>query len=199
MTPLEIAEELEAKAGIKKAFLALLAGSTTINLVLAIALVMADRTHREVMVPPEVNRSFWIEDNKASASYLEQMGLFVLRLALDATPLSADYQSKQMLRYASPEYYGVLEKYLTANAQRMQRDNISTMVAVRGVTVDEAKQHVVFDSMLRTVLGDKTVSEVPKKYEVGFSMRQGRIYLNRIRELDERGVPVSATDEERTR
>lgn len=198
MKPSDIAAELRIRTGVKAVVLAGLGISLTTNLLLAGALATADRTHREVVVPPVVNKTFWIEDTKASGSYYEQMGLFVLMNAMNVTPLSADYQMRQILKYTAPAYYGTLEKHLTAQAKRLVRDNVSTTVSVTGVTVDEAKQSVKFDAVLNTALADKTVSQTSKRYEVVFSMSQGRIYLNELRELDEKGLPVSAGADDRT-
>lgn len=197
MKPSDIAVELEMRAGLKKVWLGVLGISVTTNLLLGVALVSADRTHREIVVPPEINKTFWIEDKKASGSYLEQMGLFILMNAMNVTPLSADYQMRQILKYTTPAYYGTLEKYLTAQAKRLVRDNVSTNLSVTGITVDEARQAVRFDAVLNTALADKTVSQQAKRYEVMFSMSQGRIYLNELRELDEKGLPVSAAADDR--
>lgn len=192
MKPSDIAAELETRANLKRIWLGALVISVTTNLLLAVGLATADRTHREIVVPPEINKTFWIEDKKASASYLEQMGLFMLMNALNVTPLSADYQMKQILKYTTPAYYGTLEKHLTAQAKRLVRDNVSTTISVTGITVDENRQAVLFDAVLNTALADKRVSQEAKKYEVLFTMNNGRIYLNELRELDEKGMPVSA-------
>lgn len=192
MKPSDIAAELETRANLKRIWLGALVISVTTNLLLAVGLATADRTHREIVVPPEINKTFWIEDQKASASYLEQMGLFMLMNALNVTPLSADYQMKQILKYTTPAYYGTLEKHLTAQAKRLVRDNVSTTISVTGIKVDENRQAVLFDAVLNTALADKRVSQEAKKYEVLFTMNNGRIYLNELRELDEKGMPVSA-------
>lgn len=184
--------EFETRAALQRLWLLLILCLMASNVLLGIALVSADRTHRETLVPPEIRKSFWVEDAHVSASYLEQMGLFVLMNAMNVTPHSAEYQMRQILRYTTPSYHGVLEKHLLAQAKRLSRDNVSTAVAVTGVTVDEARQSVRFDTLLRTMLADKTVAETPRRFEVVFGMTQGQIRLHQLRELDEKGQPVSA-------
>jgi conjugal transfer pilus assembly protein TraE len=198
MKPSDISAELEMRVAFKKSWQAILGASILLNVLLAIGLVMADRTHRETLVPPEIHKTFWIEDKKASGSYIEMMGLFILRNALDVTTASADYQMRQILRYTSPNAYGVLEKYLTAQNKRMARDNIATSFAVTGVAVDEPRQSARYSGILRTMLSDKTVAEVQKTYEVVFALNNGRIYLTELRELNEHGQPISTATDDRT-
>jgi type IV conjugative transfer system protein TraE len=198
MKPSDISTELEIRVALKKSWQALIAASMLVNILMGIGLVMADRTHRETLVPPEINKTFWIEDKKASGSYIEMMGLFVLRNALDVTTASAEYQMRQILRLTAPNAYGVLEKHLTAQNKRMARDNIATSFAVTGVQIDEAKQSARYTGLLRTMLADKTVAEVMKIYEVVFALSNGRIYLTELRELNEHGQPISASTDDRT-
>jgi conjugal transfer pilus assembly protein TraE len=192
MNPHLISIELEARAGISKALQLLLVGSVGTNLVLAVALILADRTHREVLVPPEITRTFWVEGNKASSSYLEQMGLFILRTAFDISPVSAEYQMRTLLKYVAPASYGAMESHLLEQVKRVQQNNVSTFFSPTGASVDEVKQRVRFNGVLKTLMGDRTVSEVPKLYELAFVMSNGRIYLTEIGELDEQGKPVAA-------
>lgn len=195
MNPTEIVKEFEIRTGIKKAWMIALAGSMGINVLLSIGIASADRTHRETLIPPEITKSFWVEDTKVSASYLEQMGLFILRNALDVTSTSAEYQMKQILRYTHPSRYGELEKHFLAQQKRLARDKVSTTVAITGAKVFEDQQSVRFTGTLKTMVADKTVAEQPKTYEVGFMMRGGRIYLNELKELDAKGNVVSDTDD----
>lgn len=185
MSPELIIQELESKAALKKAWLILLVCSFALNILLALNLLLADRTHREVLVPPEISKTFWVEDKKASSSYLEQMGLFIIRNALDVTPAMFEYQSKQILRYTAPAAYGQLEAQLLAQGKRLARDNISTFFSITGVTVQEDAQTVRFSGQLRTMLADKTVSDTPKAYEVAFGMKNGRVYLLGIKDLEQ--------------
>lgn len=191
MNPSAAIREIETRTGIKQLWFVLLSASMLLNVLLAIGVVMADRTHRETVIPPEISKTFWVEDRKASDSYLEQMGLFILRLALDVTPASGEYQMRQILRYTLPTSYGALEKHLLEQTKRMGRDKVSTSFAVNGVSVNQAQQSVKFNGTLRTMLIDKTVAETLKTYEVRFAFGSGRIYLKELVELDVKGAEIA--------
>ena len=178
----ELSKEIAARTGIKQLFMALLAASILGNVLMAFAVITADRTHRETLIPPTISRSFWVEDTKVSNSYLEEMGLFVIRNALDVTPVSADYQHQQILKYANPSVFGTLQRELNANALRMKELNVSTFFSVTAVTPNEAKQQVAYHGILSTMLGDKIINTENKVYLITFGMSNGKIHVLELRE-----------------
>ncbi len=180
----QLSDDIAFRTGVKGIFQVLLIGSFTTNLLLAIALASADRTHRETMVPPDIKRTFWVEDSKVSAEYLEQMGNFIIQLALDNTPVNAEYNAKMLLKYAAPASYGELEKTLLINAKRLKDDNASTVFSPRAVTPNERENSIAFSGVLTTYIGDKRVSEVQKNYLVKLGYSSGRVYVLELRETD---------------
>ena len=97
----------------------LLAGSVLANIILATLAIRASGRERIVVLPPAVHRSFWVEPERVSREYLEQMGYFLAQLVLDVTPQSTDYQAKVLLQYASPGATGALRATLAATAERL--------------------------------------------------------------------------------
>jgi len=49
-------------------------------------------TVRTVVVPPSIDKTFWVTRDRASSEYLEQMGSFIAWLVLDVTPASIDLE-----------------------------------------------------------------------------------------------------------
>lgn len=180
----QLSNDIAFRTGVKGIFQAMLVVSCATNLFLAIALASADRTHRETMVPPEIKKSFWVEDSKVSNEYLEQMGSFLLQLALDNTPVNVEYNAKMLLKYVAPASYGELEKALLINAKHLKDDNASTMFSPRAVTPNEKENSIAFSGVLTTFIGEKRVSEVQKNYLVKLGYSAGRIYVLELRETD---------------
>jgi len=180
----QLSEDLAFRTGVKKIVQMLMVGSLLTNFLLATALVLADRTHRETLVPPDIKRSFWIEDSNVSADYLEQMATFLLQLALDNTPVSAEYNAKMLLKYVAPASYGELEKDLLINAKRLKDDNASTVFSPRTVIPNDKEKSIAYSGVLTTYIGEKRVSEVQKHYLVRFGYSYGHIYVLEMRETD---------------
>lgn len=72
--------------------LVLLVGSTLVNLILATFAVRVSGRERIVVVPPSVHKTFWVEADRVSPEYLEEMGYFLMQLILNVTPQSVDHQ-----------------------------------------------------------------------------------------------------------
>jgi len=64
---------------------------------------------RTLVVPPSINKSFWVERDKVSSEYLEQMGSFIAWLVLDVTPASIDWKKDILLGYVEPDRVHVLQ------------------------------------------------------------------------------------------
>jgi conjugal transfer pilus assembly protein TraE len=180
----QLSDDIGFRTGIKRAFQLFLAGSLLTNLLLAVALTLADRTHRETMVPPEIKKGFWVEDSKVSGDYLEQMGLFLVQLALNNTPVSAEYNARTLLKYVGPASYGEIEKLLLGNAKRLKEDNASTVFAPSQITASEKENAVAFSGVFSTYISDKRVSQVQKDLLVRFGYSGGKVYILEMRETD---------------
>ena len=191
----------EDLASARRAFtfaLALLLGSMLTNLVLAAFAFRMSSHERVVVVPPTVHKTFWVEDERVSAEYLEQMGYFLMQLTLNVSPLSIDHQAKVLLQYAAPAAYGELRTALSSAAERLKRDGAATVFSPRDLIVDERSLKVGIRGQLTTFISDRRVSEVAKGYAVEFQYTAGQIFLKSFREtnpndpLETKPSPASA-------
>lgn len=163
---------------------ALLVGSMLANVALAVlSLRMANR-ERVVMVPPTIHKSFWVETDRVSGEYLEQMAYFLMQLTLDVTPQSVDHQSGLLMQYAAPAAYGDLRAAMATTADRLKRDGASTVFSAQDIVVDEAAQRVGVRGQLTTFVSDRRVSDVSKGYAIELQYAGGRIFLKAFRETN---------------
>lgn len=139
---------------------------------------------RVVLVPPAIHKTFWVDGERASAEYLEQMGYFLAQLTLNVTPHNVEHQGRVLLRYAAPEAYGDLRTSLMTTAERVKRDGASTVFSAQDLLVDEATQRVGLRGVLSTFISDRRVSETSKGYVIELHTAGGRLYVRRIRETN---------------
>jgi conjugal transfer pilus assembly protein TraE len=137
---------------------------------------------RVVLVPPAIHKTFWVDGERASAEYLEQMGYFLAQLTLNVTPQNVEHQGRVLLQYVSPEAYGDLRTSLMASAERIKRDGASTVFSAQDLLVDEATQRVGLRGVLSTFISDRRVAESAKGYLIELHTTGGRLYLKRFRE-----------------
>jgi conjugal transfer pilus assembly protein TraE len=162
----------------------LLAVSMLATLLLAIHTLRQAGRERVVVVPPAIHKTFWVEAERASPEYLEQMGYFLAQLTLNVTPQSVEHQSRLLLQYAAPASWGDLRTSMAANAERIKRDGASTVFSPQDLQVDERTQRVGLRGLLTTFISDRRVSEVSKGYAIELQYAGGRIFLKTFRETN---------------
>ena len=162
--------------------LVLLVGSTLVNLILATFAVRVSGRERIVVVPPSVHKTFWVEADRVSPEYLEEMGYFLMQLILNVTPQSVDHQAKVLLQYAAPAAFGELRTALLAAAERLKRDGAATVFSAQDVIVDERALRVGIRGQLTTFVSDRRVSDLAKGYAIEFQYSAGRLFLKAFRE-----------------
>lgn len=157
-----------------------LAAAQLLGLAVILNLLGSERT---VVVPPSIDKSFWVTRDRASAEYLEQMAGFIAWLVLDVTPASVDWKKDVLLGYLEPEQHGAMKTRQELESSRLKRINASTYFMPQQLAPNEDMQSVVIRGRLRTVVnGIETANEL-KAYEVGFSYRGGRVHLKTFKEV----------------
>ena len=157
-----------------------------------------DLHERIVIVLPNIHKTFWVESDRVSSEYLEQMGYFLMQLTLNVTPQSVDHQAKLLLQYAAPASFGELRTALLAAAERLKRDGASTVFSAQNLVVDERTLQVGVRGQLTTFISDRRVSEVSKAYAIELQYAGGRMFLKAFREtnpndpLELQSKPVTA-------
>ncbi len=179
-----MAEDIASARRATSFLVALLVGSMLVNLVLAVFAARLSGHERIVVVPPNIHKTFWVESDRVSSEYLEQMGYFLMQLTLNVTPQSIDHQAKLLLQYAAPASFGELRTALLAAAERLKRDGASTVFSAQDLVVDERALKVGVRGQLTTFISDRRVSEVSKAYAIELQYSGGRLFLKAFRETN---------------
>ncbi len=158
----------------------LLAGGHLLALIVILNLLGTVRT---VVVPPSIDKSFWVTRDKASSAYLEQMGSFMAWLVLDVTPATIDWKKDILLGYVEPEQHGELKTRQELEATRLKRINASTYFMPQQLVPDEDTQSVMVRGRLRTLVNGLETNEDLKAYQVEFIYRGGRVHLKTFKEV----------------
>lgn len=141
---------------------------------------------RIVIVPPEIEKSFWVDKTRVSREYLEQMAYWFASLALNVTPATGEYQKQTFLRYADPAHYGSLQVDIDDRLAYIKKNNASTVFSPQEILVDEKNKKVALIGKLTTFVGDKKVSERLVGFRIGFNYLNGRSYVTEFVETDTR-------------
>lgn len=149
--------------------------------VLAIlALIGRERT---IVVPPSLQKSFWVSGSAVSREYLEQMAAFVSWLILDVTPAGIRWKTDTLLGYVEPDQYAPLKARQEVESTRLLRLNASTSFTPQQFVVNEEAKQVVVRGRLRTLVNGIETSNLDKAYRIRFRYDHGRIQLQTFEEV----------------
>lgn len=164
--------------------LATMAGVLSFALLAAmIAILNILGTERTIVVPPTINKSFWVTGSSVSAEYLEQMGSFIAWLILDVSPSSIEWKKEALLPYVTPKEHEALKNRQDIEAERIKRLNANTYFLPSQLVPSESDQSVVIRGRLRTQVNGQETSTEPKAYLVKFEYTGGRIQLQTFKEI----------------
>lgn len=150
-----------------------------LGLALMIMFNMVGR-ERIVLTPPVIEKTFWVTQDKVSASYLEQMGSFIAYLTLDVSPSSIEWKKAMLLQYVAPDVYGALQTRQDLEGDRLKRLNATTQFSVAQLVANEEGRTVVLKGRLATFINGSRTSDVEKEYVVTFDYTGNRIHLKRF-------------------
>jgi conjugal transfer pilus assembly protein TraE len=147
---------------------------------------------REILLPPDISRPMWVSNSgKVSAEYLEDMGLFIIQLVMNATPVSVDYQSKMLKKYVCAEGYGSIDTLVRNNTDRLKRDSVTTVFSPRTVLSDPALGRVTMTGTFSVLIADRRMSEEAKTYVLEFGNLSSKLCVKGLYEQKANQNPAS--------
>lgn len=167
-------------------FMRLLTGGLIlVVLVEAVAISRLAGSEKTVIVPPEINRTFWVSGHAVSKDYLEEMAYWYAGLALNISPTTSDYQNHLFLKYVAPAEYGRLQAEMGARAEFLKRNNTATQFTARSIVPDEKNMRAAITGTLVTWASDKKAGERSATYMVGFKYINGKLYVSDFKETSD--------------
>jgi conjugal transfer pilus assembly protein TraE len=147
----------------------------TISVVLSATLFF--KSEKIIISPLELEQSFWVEGNRFSPNYLEEMAGYYAHLLLDVTPANILYQGNVILRSVEPESYGAIKQKLFEDSKRLIRENLSLAFSPIEFRVAPDQLTVDVTGDLMSYVSGKRVSQHRETYRVVFSANKSRLFL----------------------
>ncbi|MCD8338904.1 MAG: type IV conjugative transfer system protein TraE [Burkholderiales bacterium] len=180
----EYSSELAARLAVRQLFVFGFVISLITNLVLGAGLILSENQDRIVVLPAEPTKSFWLDDKTVSPEYLEQMGTFVVQLALNNSPETFEHNITQILKYVEPAFRGDTELALLEQARKLKNDNASTSFLPESVDVQPKAMKVAIHGHVRKFIGNVLVSTTPHCLTAQFNYHSSRLWLHSMAETD---------------
>lgn len=135
------------------------------------------RSEKTIVTPLELEHSFWVDGNRFSPNYLEEMALYYAHLVLDVTPANFLYQGEVLLRSVDPEYYGPCKQKIFEDHTRLKKENLSLAFTPVECQVYPDQLSVEVTGDLMGYVSGKRVSQHRETYRILFSSKGSRLFL----------------------
>jgi conjugal transfer pilus assembly protein TraE len=167
----------------RNGYLTFACGSLLLNILLVMVLFCMIGRERIVVVPPDIQKSFWVTSSRVSPDYLSEMVLFLNSLSFNITPSNASMQHKILLRYVDSTIYSTLKMKLMEIEDHIKKEHITMAFYPRDVKVDTNKLAAIVTGDLQYTVGDIQLLPQQVKYQYGFRYTQGRLTLTSFPEV----------------
>lgn len=140
-------------------------------------------SERTVIVPPAIERAFWVTSERAGKAYLEQMASYVAYLVLDVDPDTIDWKRSALLDWVAPDQHATMRTRQEVEADRLKRINGATYFRPQQLVANEERQSVVLRGRLRTQVNGHETSNDTKAYLAEFDFAGGRAHLKTFKDI----------------
>lgn len=178
--------DVASRAGVRKWFIVMLTMSLICNVLLASRVAFVSDKTRQIITPPNINQSFWVDDSGVSKEYLNQMAIFLAQLNFNVTPATVDYQHTELLKFMAPEAYGVLDKEFRLTSATLKNDNVATWFTPQFVASDENTLTTVIQGEFYTTQGEKVVSRSQRSIELKFKYSGSKMTVTAMKDISDR-------------
>ena len=145
-------------------------------IVLLQTILLFFKNEKIIISPPELTQSYWVEGNRFSNSYLEEMALFFTHLILDVSESNILPQGEILLRYVSSNAYGEFKNKLLSDEKRLKNQQLSLQFTIQEVEfIEPMKANIV--GSLSSYVGSPKISTTQDTYRISFSQKKSRLFL----------------------
>ena len=135
------------------------------------------------LVPPSIEKSFWVSSSHVSPEYLSEMTAFFAYLRLNATSDSIIQQREMLLRYTDPSFYEELKTQLVQEEDRINQQHISMAFYPVDIKVDAKQLKAVIQGDLKSNVGDAAIPAKRLTYLISYHYNAGRLLVKSFEEV----------------
>jgi conjugal transfer pilus assembly protein TraE len=150
-------------------------------LLLALGLILNasffKKRERIIIVPPELSKQFWVEQNRVSPEYLEQMGVFFAIMGGNLSPSNAAYNVKFLSNYIPPDVYSDVKTELSSQAHYIAKNNITQAFFPTAAKVIDSENRVLIEGNTVRNIGTTRISQEKMVFNVKFRVKDFKLLV----------------------
>lgn len=151
---------------------------------LTLTAIVASKRERIVVLPPSVDREFWVEGNAFSPAYIEQFGLFLAQLVLNKSPASVELQNRILLRHVAPNQYPLLKRVLQEEQEEILQNDLTHLFFPTRVNLEHDTQSLVLEGERVSYLSNEPILQEMQKYILHFTFQNGLMQFKELKKIE---------------
>lgn len=167
----------------RNGYLMLAAGALLLCVCQLILITFLIFHEKVVIVPPVIEKRFWVSANNASVEYLAEMTSFFASLRLNITADNAVYQRETLLRYVEPAFYNSVKAELVQDEEKIKEQHISMGFYPVNIKVNLKGLSAVIDGDLRSFVGEVAMPVKRVSYKISYRFDDGRLMVKSFEEI----------------
>ncbi len=168
----------------RNGYIILAVSSMAVCLVQLILIIVLVGREKIVIVPPTIEKSFWVSAQSVSPEYLSEMTEFFANLRLNITPESAQLQSETILRYTDPQYYDLLKQELVKEADKVSDQHLSVAFFPVNIKVDTKNLKGIITGDITSIVGDERIPSKRVSYLISYRYDNSRLLVKSFEEIN---------------
>lgn len=139
-------------------------------------------TQKTIVLPPKVDKEFWVVAGELSTAYFEQVGFYIADRVMSVSPQSAESSYDTLLPFLSdnPKDIGKIREKLVEQSDFIKKENIYQVFYPLHVSVNNKESYFEVMGTLRKFVGELYIHEVQSSIKVYYSVVSGKLKINNL-------------------
>jgi conjugal transfer pilus assembly protein TraE len=139
-----------------------------------------------VLMPPVLSQQMTISDVMPDASYLQQMGLFLLSLRLNITPSNINNHFETFLSHVNSSVYGAVSVDLDKEKKAVEQGRITSAWYPYNQEINANDLSVKITGRLDKYVGNRRISNKDQTYVLAFDYTKGSLSITDYYQIEDK-------------
>lgn len=153
---------------------------------MGLALYRAIGQKSVVLMPPVLSQQMTISDVMPDASYLQQMGLFLLSLRLNITPSNIENHFATFLTHVNSKAYGKISVALDKEKKAVEQGRITSAWYPHNQAINANDLSVKITGRLDKYVGNRKISSADHSYILVFDYTKGSLSITDYYQIEDK-------------
>lgn len=138
---------------------------------------------KTILVPMNLTKKSVVSAQGVDANYLLQCALFFVDTRLDVTPDTINANDKLILSHTEPQYYADFKSGLEKESSLIVSQKVSSAFYISHTEANPENLEVVVSGTLKRWIGERSLPDSQKTYELRFTLNGSELYLTTFEEV----------------